>query len=264
MIVCPIISGSSGNATYVESGKTRVLIDAGASGSELQTKLRQAGIDPDSLTCLLATHSHDDHVRGLGILSRKLNIPIYGSIGFWEDVQRRNRIGKISKCFLKVFQESKTDVLDLGDIAVRYFATPHDAEGSVGYVLSDGKTKFGLATDIGHITPRVRQCLLGCDVALLEANYDYDMLINGPYPYPLQQRILGPYGHLDNKESGAFAVELFQSGTQYVYLGHLSEHNNTIDLAYRTVDKIVRESGVDPTGKIYMTRRHDPSRKLEL
>ena len=269
MIVCPILSGSSGNATYVESGSTRVLIDAGAPGSNIESNLRRVGVNPETLTCLLATHAHQDHIRGIGVLSRRYNLPIYASVGVWEELLKptgRTSIGRISKCFIKVFQSAASDVLDLGNIKATYFSTPHDSSGSVGYVLSDGICRFGLATDFGHVTSMIRRQLLGCDVVLLEANYDREMLVHGPYPYQLQQRILGPLGHLDNEDAGRFAAELIRNGTKYIFLGHLSEQNNTQELAYHTVARILRESNVTPqeTCKIYMTRRYEPSRKLEI
>ena len=266
MIVCPILSGSSGNATYVESGSTRLLVDAGGAGRCIETNLRKIGVDPSSLTCLLATHEHDDHIRGLGVLSRRYNLPIYASVGVWDFLIRSARIGEISKRFIKPFLSVKSDVLDLGDIKATYFATAHDECDSVGYVFDDGKSKFGLATDLGHVTPRVRGSLLGCDAVLLESNYDYQSLIKGPYPYPLKQRILSPTGHLDNEDAGKFVAELVRSGVKYIFLGHLSENNNTERLAYDTVSRVLRESGIEPqtTCKIYMTKRYEPSRKLEF
>lgn len=267
MIVCPLLSGSSGNCTYVESGKTRVLIDAGGTGSSIVENLEKIGVDPHSLTALLATHSHSDHCKGLGIFSRRYKLPIHASIGVWDTLMKYNYIGRVSTCYMKPFNSIETrKILDLGDIKASFFSTPHDSYDSVGYVLDDGKTKFGLATDLGHVTPLVRQKMFGCDVVLLEANYDRQMLIDGPYPYPLKQRILGPEGHLDNCDAGKFAVELAKNGTKHIFLAHLSEHNNTQELAFRTVEKIMLDSGVDPRNDcfVWMTRRYEPSRKLEL
>jgi len=267
MTICPLLSGSSGNATYVASGSTRVLIDAGATGSQLENSLRQIGVEPSSLTCLLATHAHQDHIMGLGVLSRRYDLPIYASVGVWDDLIRDCKIGRISPCFIKVFQSIHTErELDLGDLRAKYFSTPHDAYDSVGYVLTDGKNSFGLATDFGHITPCVRKSLLGCDVVLLEANHDVEMLMNGPYPYPLKQRILSDEGHLCNEAAGLFAVELVRSGVKKIYLGHLSQHNNTQRLAYDSVKRALLDAGIEPPRdvEVYMTRRDAPSRLIEL
>ena len=265
MIVCPILSGSSGNATYVESGSARVLIDAGGTGSAIENNLRKIGVDPRELTALLVTHAHDDHIRGLGVLSRRYNLPIYASEGVWKQIER-GRLGRISTQFIKRFRSIVNDVLDLGDVKATYFSTPHDSYDAVGYVLSDGSTKFGLATDVGHVTPNMRERLSGCDVVLLEANYDYEMLVKGPYPYPLKQRILGPDGHLDNRDAGKFAVELVRSGVRHLFLGHLSENNHTQELEYYAVRDALLDAGVEleKDCRVYMTRRYDPSRKLVL
>ncbi len=265
MIVCPILSGSSGNATYVESGSSRVLVDAGGTGIAIETNLRQIGVDPRSLTSLLVTHAHDDHIRGLGVLSRRYGLPIYASEGVWKQIET-GKLGRISTRFIKRFRSFNGGVVDLGDLRATYFSTPHDSYDSVGYVLDDGSAKFGIATDIGHVTPNMRERLSGCDVVLLEANYDYEMLVNGSYPYPLKQRILGPEGHLDNRDAGKFAVELVRNGVRHLFLGHLSENNNSQELAYRAVRDALLEAGVDldKDCDVYMTRRYEPSRKLVL
>jgi|BioPla2DNA2_1021312.scaffolds.fasta_scaffold47610_3 phosphoribosyl 1,2-cyclic phosphodiesterase len=265
MIVCPILSGSSGNATYIESGSTRVLVDAGGTGSAIEENLKKIGVDPRTLTCLLATHAHSDHIRGLGVLSRRYKLPIYASEGVWKQIDK-GRVGCIAACCMKRFCSVSKDALDLGDIEATYFSTPHDSYDSVGYVLSDGVSSFGIATDFGHVTPSIRARMKGCDVVLLEANYDYDMLMDGPYPYPLKERIMGPEGHLENREAGEFAVELIESGVKHIFLGHLSENNNTQELAYSTVRDVLIEGGVvlEQDCCVYMTRRYEPSRKLEF
>lgn len=267
MIVCPLLSGSSGNATYVESGDARILVDCGGTGTQIENALRLIGVEPCKLTCLLVTHSHDDHVRGLGVMSRRYRLPIFASVGAWDEILKRNKIGSVDPKNIRVFQsEHACKELDFGSISATFFATPHDAFDSVGYVLSDGKKKFGLATDFGRVTPGIRSSLMGCDVVLLEANYDVDMLWKGHYPYPLKVRIASDAGHLSNADAGDFAVELFKSGTRTIYLGHLSEHNNTQPIAYHTVEKAVVDAGIAlrQDCMVYMTRRYEPSRIIEL
>ena len=164
---------------------------------------------------------------------------------------------------VRVFQSNRgaKQPLDLGDLQASFFSTPHDAQDSVGYVVEDGRVSFGFATDLGRATPGVRRALCGCDVVLLEANYDEDMLVNGPYPYVLQERIRGPYGHLCNDESGDFAVELVRSGVKEIYLGHLSQHNNTPSLARRAVETALRSAQINPQSDcvVRMTRREGAS-----
>lgn len=267
MLVCPLISGSSGNATYVAAGKTRILIDCGQSGRRVENCLRQIGVDPRSLTHLLTTHAHFDHTQGLGVFSRKYDLPIYASVGTWDEMQKRGVLGDIATRNMKIFQsDGPNRTLDLGDLEATFFSTPHDARDSVGYVLTDGRRRFALATDCGTVTETIRRNLLGVDVALLEANYDYDMLTKGPYPYPLKQRILSDSGHLDNTAAGRFAVELVESGVRRIFLGHLSKENNAPRVTYDAVAGILRKAGIEPNRdfEIYMTRRDEPSRETEL
>ena len=133
MIVQPLFSGSSGNATYVEHGSTRILVDCGGSGKQIENALRAIGVDARQLTAIVVTHAHDDHIRGVGVLSRRFDLPVYASIGAWDEMTRRNKIGTVKTKNIRVFQSEKTsEELDLGDLSARYFSTPHDADDSVG------------------------------------------------------------------------------------------------------------------------------------
>ena len=267
MFVCPLFSGSSGNATYVASGSTRILVDCGVSCRAIENELKKLDVAFSSISAILVTHAHCDHIKGLEVASKRFRVPIYASEGTWNVLLGEYRVTSVKKENIRTFRSvGEKKPLDLGDVQARFFPTPHDAKDSVGYVLDDGKSKFGFATDLGRITAGVRQQLLGCDVVLLEANYDQEMLDNGPYPYPLKERIRGAYGHLSNDDSGKFAAELVQSGVKTLYLGHLSEHNNTVELAYRTVCNEILGEGVNPKSdcEIYMTRRREASRALEF
>ena len=267
MIVCPLFSGSSGNATYVEHGATRILVDCGGSGKQVENALRAIDVDPRGLSAIVVTHAHDDHVRGVGVLSRRYDLPVYASIGAWDEMTRRNKIGTVKTKNIRVFQSEKTsEELDLGDLSARYFSTPHDADDSVGYVFSDGKTTFGFATDVGCVTASLRSALLGVDAALLEANYDVEMLWGGPYPEDLKARIASKRGHLSNVDAGAFAVELVKSGAKTLILGHLSEHNNTPFIAQCTATDALVDGGIRPQEDcvLEVARRYEPSCRLEL
>lgn len=267
MIVCPLFSGSSGNCTYIEHGASRILVDCGGSGKQVENALRAIDVEPRQLTAIVVTHSHDDHIRGVGVLSRRYDLPVFASVGTWEEVMKRNKIGNVAAKNYRVFQSDvKEAVLDLGDLEARYFPTPHDAYDSVGYVFSDGKSTFGFATDVGYVTAKVRNALLGVDAALLEANYDEEMLWSGPYPEDLKARIASRTGHLSNVDAGSFAVELIQKGVKSLYLGHLSEHNNTPMIAECTVMDILGDSHIVPRKDcaLEVARRYEPSRRLEL
>ena len=268
MIICPLLSGSSGNATYVASGNARVLVDCGASGRAIETCLRKINVDPRTITHLLVTHAHSDHVCGLGVFSRRYNLPVYASVGAWEEILGQSRIGRIAKENIKVFNvDSDEKTLCLGDLSARFFSTPHDSKGSVGYVLSDNRVSFGIATDFGVVTEEIQKNLTGCRAVLLEANHDVDMLRNGPYPYVLQQRILSNYGHLSNVAAAAFAIRLVQTGARHVYLGHLSQENNTPEIALQTVLGALKdyaETNQPLEYSLYLARRYEPSFKLDL
>ncbi len=267
MIVCPLFSGSSGNSTYVEHGASRILVDCGGSGKQIENALKAIDVDPRRLTAIVVTHSHDDHIRGVGVLSRRYDLPVYASVGTWDYLIKRNKIGSVATKNIRVFQSGKTnEALDLGDVAATYFPTPHDAYDSVGYVFSDGKSTFGFATDVGHVAANVRNALLGVDAALLEANYDEEMLWGGPYPEDLKARIASKKGHLSNLDAASFAVELVKSGVKTLYLGHLSEHNNTPMIAQCTVAEVLGDGGVVPQKDcaLYVANRYTPSQRLEL
>jgi phosphoribosyl 1,2-cyclic phosphodiesterase len=266
MKVCPLFSGSSGNATLVASGSTRVLVDCGVSCSALQRELAKVDVELRDVDAILITHAHDDHVKGLNVVAKRCDAPVYASIGTWTELQSRGKAESVAKKNARIFHSLDASPLVLGDLQAKYFSTPHDADDSVGYVLEDDHSSFGFATDLGRVTPAVRKALLQCDVVLLEANYDEKMLECGPYPYPLKQRIRSPYGHLSNVDSGKFAATLVESGVGQLFLGHLSAHNNTIELAYKTVAKELTQAGVNPKSDcaIYMTRRMEASRTLEF
>ena len=131
MIVCPLFSGSSGNSTYVEHGASRILVDCGGSGKQIENALKAIDVDPRRLTAIVVTHSHDDHIRGVGVLSRRYDLPVYASVGTWDYLIKRNKIGSVATKNIRVFQSGKTnETLDLGDVAATYFPTPHDAYDS--------------------------------------------------------------------------------------------------------------------------------------
>ena len=226
----PLFSGSSGNAIYVGCGNTHLLVDAGLSGARIIAELKRIGVAPEALTAILTTHEHVDHIRGVGILSRKLHIPVYATRGTWVGMQ--DKVGTIEDRF-RCIMEAGQDFY-LGDVNVAPFATPHDANEPVGLCFECGGARFAVATDLGCPKKGWMNCVRGADAVLLESNYDPAMLEAGPYPYPLKQRILSDIGHLSNTACSDAAVKLLDSGTVRFMLGHLSKQNNTPDLAYET------------------------------
>ena len=238
----PLFSGSSGNATYVGCDDANILIDAGLSGSRVSGELTRMGIDPGKLDAILVTHEHSDHIRGIGILSRKYDIPVYASEGTWQGMY--DKIGAISDKNRVIFEPDQD--FFIGSIDVTPFSTPHDANQPVGYTFEVDGAKLAVATDIGCIRDGWLKHVTGADAVILESNYDIDMLNAGPYPYDLKKRIKSRHGHLSNEDAGNVAVELIRNGARQIILGHLSKENNFPDLAMRSCELILQMAGITP------------------
>lgn len=238
----PLFSGSSGNAIYVGTDRTNLLIDAGVSGSRVLDELKTVGVNPSDLDGILVTHEHSDHIKGVGVLARKLRVPIYATEGTWAGMEAK--LGKISLNQQAIIQTESP--FYIGDLDITAFPTPHDALEPCGFAFSNGCARFAIATDIGYAREGWMKYILGADAVLLEANYDPDMLTAGSYPFELKKRILSRKGHLSNDDAGAVAAKLVQSGVKQIILGHLSKENNFPELALRTVKLILRQNGIDP------------------
>jgi len=219
--VCVLASGSRGNAIFVSDGATSILVDAGLSGIEIERRLQHRGIAPENLAAILVSHEHTDHIQGVGVLSRRYRLPIYMS----------HRTGlaapaQVGRLHARVeFRCGST--FKIKTLAVHPFTLSHDAEDPAGFTFHHNGLKVGIATDLGIATAMVKEHLKTCSVLILEANHDPDMLINGPYPWPLKQRIRGRSGHLSNPDCRALLAEVRHDALQHVVLAHLSEKNNT-------------------------------------
>ena len=265
MIFCPLISGSSGNATLVSHGRTTVLVDAGRSGVQIEDLIRIAGLEPKQLSMIVVTHEHADHVQGVGVLSRRYRIPVHATEGTWAALDRRKAVGRLSPEMRRVLTPGKP--LDAGDLLIMPFEIPHDAAQPVGYrFLAGTQTAAVVATDLGEPTTIVESACVGVSVALVESNHDIAMLRDGPYPKELQERILSRYGHLCNETAGWLVALMLRHGARRLYLGHLSQENNHPAVALETVRRILRESGIDPTrhGNVCVADRHRCSEPMEL
>ena len=202
-----LASGSSGNAALVSCGDTHVLLDAGISARRITTGLKSLGVDPADLSAILITHEHQDHVSGLAVLTKKIRPPIYATPATCGQLADQLPHGA------ELLQSRLPGAgFAVGELWIEPFATPHDAAGSVGYVLSGGGRTMALCTDLGHVTDQVRQAVAGCDLLVCETNYDPDWMRTGPYPYVLKQRIMGDHGHLSNEDGAELAAMGVQSG----------------------------------------------------
>ena len=227
----PLFSSSSGNASYIGGKDAGILVDAGASCKRLVLALENNGLRKEAVQGIFITHTHSDHIKGLRVLAGKLKVPVYGTE---ETLAVLEHNGHIPAGVETV--PVNTGAIECAGCEVMAFPTMHDCPGSCGYRIRTADNKScAVCTDLGVVTPIVRDAITGCDMVLLEANYDIEMLRRGPYPPELKRRILSEYGHLSNNDSAGFAADLVQNGTTRLLLGHLSPHNNTQQLAAQAV-----------------------------
>ncbi|MCM0647135.1 MBL fold metallo-hydrolase [Clostridium swellfunianum] len=262
MIFSSLYSGSSGNSMFISSGEAKILIDAGLPGKSIEKALKDIDQNPAELDAIFVTHEHSDHVKGIGVLSRKYNLPIYANELTWKAMP--SSIGNIKEDNIRVMLENQVSIKDLDIVS---FEIPHDSASAQGYAVYHGKKKVAVATDLGHYSEIVRKNIEDADVILIESNHDVEMLKFGPYPYPLKRRVLSDFGHLSNDACGNAISELINgSKRKRVILGHLSETNNYPELAYQTVVNILREKGIDLNKDIGLTvaRRDMPSNYIEF
>ena len=233
MRLCSIASGSSGNCIYVGSDEAHVLVDVGISGKKIVEGLYSLDLSPGDIDGILITHEHSDHIKGLGVIARKYEIPIYATGGTVDAMSRMGSLGKIPE---GIFTEIREDEpFQIKDLSVNPFTIPHDAAQPVGYRFECGGHSVGIATDLGKYNEYIVDHLQKLDALLLEANHDIRMLQVGKYPYYLKQRILGDRGHLSNENAGRLLCRLLHDNLKVVFLGHLSKENNYEALAYETV-----------------------------
>ena len=223
MKFCVLGSGSRGNATYVEEGDTRILIDAGFSGKELARRLALIDRRPEELSALLITHEHNDHISGAGILSRRFSLPVYINHPTYKAAAQK--LGRLYD-----YRQFATGTpFSVGRLSVHPFSISHDTADPVGFVLSGTRYRVGYCTDTGTITTLMEYQLGQCHGLILEANHDPDMLRNGPYPPQLKQRVHSNLGHLANKDAAALVRRLEKGPLRALILAHISETNNHPD-----------------------------------
>ncbi|MDX9872749.1 MAG: MBL fold metallo-hydrolase [Clostridia bacterium] len=255
------MSGSSGNAIYIETAKAKFLIDAGAPGKRIAQALQSLDIDARELDAVVITHAHRDHVCGAGVISRRYNLPLYATAGTWQEMS--GLIGEV-KPGLTFFIE-KEQCLQLKDAVIEPFSVSHDALDPVGFVISSESRRVGIATDCGVFTAKMGAKLANLDCLILEANHDIEMLHKGPYPWPLKKRIAGATGHLSNAGAGQALSKIIGERTRNVILAHLSEQNNLPELALETVQSVLEESRVNlQEVKLSVAPRHRPGYCLNI
>lgn len=225
-------SGSSGNCGLLQGGGISLLVDAGISLKRIRACLADEGMELGELDGILVTHEHSDHVAGLAMLSKYSDLPMYMSGGTARALLRQG------KCREKNLRTLEADApLALGELRVTAFETSHDAAQPFGYRVEGETGALAIVTDLGYVTRSVREAAEGCAAAVVEANYDLEMLRYGPYPPNLKRRIQGNYGHLDNQDAAELCCCLAEKGVKQLLLAHLSKENNLPGLARETVDR---------------------------
>ena len=260
MVFSPLCSGSSGNASFIEAGGVRLLIDAGITGKQAIELLHEIDITARTIDAILVTHEHSDHVRGVGVLSRKFDIPVFAASACFAAMQ--GAIGPLPARNMRIFEPD--EAFYIKTVRVLPFSIPHDCANPVGYSISAEGKKVSVMTDIGHVTNGMLDAVEGSDLLLLEANHDVDMLKAGSYPYQLKMRILGSRGHLCNEDAGLVLVKLHERGVKNVILGHLSNENNTPELALVTVRAALESAGLLTDMYVTVADRYKPTGVFEI
>ncbi|GIO32826.1 MULTISPECIES: MBL fold metallo-hydrolase [Paenibacillus] len=232
-------SGSTGNATVVRNEETTLMIDAGLSAKRIDELLQERDVTGEEIDGILVTHEHSDHIKGLGAVARKYDLPIYANEKTWEAMEKS--IGKIAEENRVVLGTG--EVRDFGSLRVESFGISHDAAEPVGYCFYDGDEKLSVATDLGYMSDKVKQAISDSNVLVLESNHDIEMLRMGRYPWNIKRRILGDMGHLSNVDAGEALSELLTGDLKRTYLAHLSRDHNMMDLAKMTVRDSMEERG---------------------
>lgn len=259
MTFCTIASGSSGNSAFISAGKHNILVDAGLSGKAIEEGLNAIGVKGRDLTAIFITHEHGDHLKGAGIMSRRYNIPVFLTAG---TAAHTVVLGKLSPHNKRIV---RADVpVHLDDLVVTPFSVSHDANEPVGYTFTYQRSKIAIATDLGEVTDEIGAYLENSDIIAIEANYDVQMLKNGPYPLNLQRRIANKWGHLSNVDCGHALAHAICKKTKHVFLIHLSQDNNCPHTAYETIENILIAESMRDGVKLHVAPRHAPSDKVTI
>lgn len=234
-----LASGSSGNALYIETEKTRILVDVGLSGKQLEKRLQVIGIDPATITSLLVSHEHSDHVKGLGVFSRRYQIPVYLNEKTWQHLPRN--IGEIPTELIHIIETGSS--FDLADLHIDAFPISHDAAEPLAFTFTHQQEKLAVVTDLGYVNQKIVDRVKGADAFVWESNHDIEMLRIGTYPWNVKRRILSDTGHLSNQDAGESLAELLQGVGEQIFLAHLSRDNNMPELAHLTVKSVLEDAG---------------------
>ncbi|NGQ96109.1 MBL fold metallo-hydrolase [Brevibacillus sp. SYP-B805] len=257
-----LASGSTGNAIYIETDRTALLIDVGITGKQAEAALEEIGAKAANLKAILVTHEHVDHIKGIGVMARRYNIPIYANPKTWAELD--GQIGAIQEHQRRFFEVG--EIREFEDLTVESFGISHDAAEPMGFCFFHGNKKLSVATDLGYVSDRIKETIRGADAYIFEANHDVEMLRMSQYPWSIKRRILSDVGHLSNEAAGEALSDFLQGRAERVFLAHLSKENNMMELARLTVKNILEEKGLSVGDDVHLreTYPHRPTRLEEL
>lgn len=258
---CPLYSGSSGNSTFVGDDDGGILIDAGVSCKQIVQGLDKIGQSPESIKAIFITHEHSDHIKGLNVFLKRYPVPIISSQGTINALINKESIPSGTNC--QVIQSGGVEVYG---IQVNAFPTSHDTSESVGFKMSWGERTMAIVTDLGFVSDEVRKAVMGCDLVMVESNYDKKMLEKSHYPYQTKRRIQGDKGHLSNDDCGNFIIDLVKNGTTRFYLAHLSESNNMPSIARDSAINLLTQNHMiaDEDYILHIASRYEPSKGMSF
>lgn len=234
-----LASGSSGNSIFVETEKIRILIDVGLSGKQLEQRLRLIHIDPSTISAILISHEHIDHVKGLGVFSRRYQIPIYLNESTFQSLPKN--VGEIPAQFIHFVETGSS--FELADLHIDSFPISHDAADPMAFTFTHQRERLAVVTDLGYVNQKIIDRVSGADTFIWESNHDIEMLRMGTYPWNLKRRILSDVGHLSNQDAGEALASCLRGDGQQIFLAHLSRDNNLTELAHLTVKNILEDAG---------------------
>jgi len=255
-------SGSSGNCYYLGNGVQGLLIDAGITATSIRNYLKNMEISINSIMGILVTHNHIDHIRGLEVLSRRNGIPVLTTQKIWQSILTPQM--KISSDFIVEISLNKR--FNLAGFDIEAFPVCHDAPETIGFHICSGDKKFTIVTDLGHICQNSAPYIKSANILVIESNYDEEMLLTGKYPQFLKARISSSHGHLGNQQASSFLAEIVSEKLKVICLAHLSQNNNTPELALNTLFKTFSDRGInlgDHT-RISVLKRNGPSGIMRL
>jgi phosphoribosyl 1,2-cyclic phosphodiesterase len=263
--VSVLASGSRGNSTVIETSQASILVDAGISCRETFKRLKLIGLDPRSLSAILITHEHSDHVNGLATLAKKLSVPVFMTGATHQAWARslRDDSGELPKVQkLEIFAAGRS--FQIADVTVTAFTIPHDAADPVGFTFRAEGTKIAVATDLGYIPASICDHLRKCDVLIVESNHDLEMLRVGPYPWSVKQRVMSRVGHLSNESLAQFFARDYDRGASYIVLAHLSEQNNHPEVARKTAEDALGPQRTLLENRIMLAAQDAPTESIRL